>query len=360
MAELTVDMRKLRHNIDYVAGFCEARDVELVAVVKGCHEFLPIIEVVQKAGVAFLGMSKLPIIQTISSQLTVPVLLTSMPRPDEAPQVVQFCAASLNSELRTIRALADAADQQMRAHEVILMVDIGDLREGVMPEDVVATVQRILDMGSAHLRFGGLGANLACANGTLPDQDNLTLMCDLALNVEKSLGHPVTRVSLGGSVMLDWLEDHATPHRITQLRIGEAILLGTIPPMDETHGTLHTDVLDFRAKIVEIKEKRSPLSPPRGGDAFRGVPICHTFGIRKRAILDFGLVDTDPTALMINDPGLQIVTSNSDYTVVDVTDCTRRLVVGDVVTFGLKYRSMTRCFLSPHLPVTVIGESRVS
>ena len=52
----------------------------------------------------------------------------------EADKVVEYADISLNSELETIRALSKEALIKGRSHNIILMVDLGDLREGYYNE----------------------------------------------------------------------------------------------------------------------------------------------------------------------------------------------------------------------------------
>ncbi len=48
----------------------------------------------------------------------------------QAEDVVRYADISLNSELETISALGAEAVKQNKVHNVVLMADLGDLREG--------------------------------------------------------------------------------------------------------------------------------------------------------------------------------------------------------------------------------------
>jgi len=234
------------------------------------------------------------------------------------------------------------------------MVDVGDLREGVMPEDVLDTARSILEIRNSGVVLAGLGANYACANGVLPSKDNLELLNTLAEDVENCLGHRLDIISAGGSAILEWIKTEILPEKINQIRVGQSILLGTIPGSNTKHPLLNEDTMHFESTIIEIKSKPSAPVGPRGGNAFGLREEVADLGTRRRAILDFGVVDTDPRALVVTEPGMAIVVSNSDYTVVDVTDCDRPFYVGDKVRFGLRYRSMLQSFLSPNVPKSIL------
>lgn len=356
MAELIADLKKLAHNIRYVRNLCDQSHLELLGVVKACHTFSPVIRAFQENGIRPLGISRISVLREILPSLDHRPVLISLPTPREAGIVPRHFHASFNSELAVIRELARAADQSGHDHGVILMVDIGDLREGVMPESVRGTVREILEIRSRHLRFSGLGANLACCSGILPDDKNLSLLQELVPDIEKTLGQEVETVSVGGSVMLDWMTDHPLPSRITQIRMGEAILLGNIPAVNQKHPELYDDALIFRSEILEVREKPSMPSGRQGMNALgRTPPLSQNIGTRKRAILNFGAVDTEPGGITPCLEGIRIVTANSEYTVADVTDCAVRMRVGDPLDFTVNYSAMIQSFLSPYVRVSVIA-----
>ncbi len=235
MPNLIVDLDKLEHNIQFVKAFCEANRLEWVGVVKGCESSVPVIELFQRSGVASLGIASLVTAREQQRHFHEKPMLVAIPSALEAQAVVSYCKSSLNSELETIKALAEAAEREGVTHEVILMIEVGDLREGVMPEDAVRTVRKILELGSKHLELSGIGANLACCSGVLPSSENVSLLNGLAEEIETSLGYPMEKVSIGGSVMLDWMENHSLPPRINQSRPTSRRATGARAPPSEHH-----------------------------------------------------------------------------------------------------------------------------
>jgi predicted amino acid racemase len=348
MSDLFVDLEKLKHNINYIIDFCAEKQLELIAVVKGCFSYLPIIETFQKTGIKTFGISKTSNVVKNLPYMDHRPMMIALPSVREADIVSRCFKTSLNSEITTIQALRQAADKTDWEHEVILMVDNGDLREGVMPEDVLKTVRKILEISSEHLKFCGLGANLGCCSGTLPDKQNLYLLEELALDVEKQLGCEVRTVSVGGTVVLNWMQHNDLPSKINQIRIGEAFLLGYDTTGRKNFENLFNDVFTLRGEILEIKEKPSIPSGIQGFDAFGRAPHFHDRGIRKRALLNFGFSDTETSGLTPRLKGIAIVNSNSDYTIADITDCDEMLWVGDTLDFDVNYSAMMRAFISPY------------
>ena len=355
MPDLIVDLEKLKHNIQYLKSFCDRKRVELVGVVKSCESSLPVIQLFQRSGVASLGISNLLTARELHPHFNERPLLVAIPSAREAGAVVSYCQSSLNSELETIKALAEAAERAEVTHDVLLMIDVGDLREGVMPEDALKTVRKILELGSPHIRVSGIGANLACCSGTLPSSENVSLLHGLALDIEKGLGCPIEKVSLGGSVMLDWMESHSLPARINQLRVGEAILLGTIPGVDKKHKDLLDDAFLFAGTVLEVKTKPSVPVGEVGKDAFGLKPRFEDKGLRKRAIVNLGAIHTTPRCLIPAQDKVQFVNSNSNYSIYDVTDCPQDFRPGDTMEFKLTYSSLVQGLLSPYVKKSYVG-----
>ena len=357
MAELVIDISKLRHNIRYMRNYCQAKQLELVVVLKGAFSVSAVIQEFLDAGVRTFGISDLMMAKKCSQyQMNTPLFI-KLPAMREASAVVQYCGTSLNSELTVVHELARAARKQSRNHGIILMVDLGDQREGVMPEEMLPTVEKILDIGNNHIEFLGIGTNLGCCAGALPDQSMIRVLDELSLGIERRFGMPPGIVSVGGSVMLDWMRHNELPHRVNQIRLGEVMLLGNIPGVNKKHPSLHDDVFVFRADVLEVKDKLIKKPECQGKDALGYDPKITCCGIRKRALLNFGISNTDPSGLESELNNCEIVAYNSNYTIVDCSDCDEDLRAGDVLEFKMNYRSLLQSCISPFVTVTFIGHT---
>lgn len=353
MAELIVDLSQLRHNLTVVQALCARHRLELLAVAKGCNGFSPLIKVLQTCGVRRVGFSRAGDAAKAASSLHSRPCFLSLTAPEQAEEIVQHFGLSLQSELITIQALARAAERDSRSHGIILMVDIGDLREGVAPDEVVRTARAILELRSPFLELRGIGATLGCCSGTLPDNQNLGLLQELAIETEQGTGHALKILSIGGSVVIPWIEKGLLPPRINQVRLGEALLLGTIPTLEQRHEVLSQDVFLLRGTVLEAKEK--PSMPPgrQGRDVFGQQLRFTDRGHRLRCILDFGIIDTYPKGLTPVREGVEFINSNSDYTLVDATESGIKWKPGDTMDFHLNYQALIRAFHACHLKITV-------
>jgi len=359
MAELFIDLSKLSHNIQTVHKQCIARSLKMVGIVKGCYTFSPIIRTFQQCGVDLLGISRVNVGIESCAYLSQRPILISLPSRNETQSVIRYFQASLNSEVSTIKGLAAEAKEQNRRHGIILMVDNGDLREGVMPDDVMDVVRQILEIDSSGIKLAGIGANLGCCSGMLPNEDNVSILQELSDMIEGRFGFELETISIGGSLMLKWMQDHVLPAKINQIRIGEAVMLGNIPSYNIREPDLYDDVFIMAGEVLEVKLKPSQPVGVTGADALGSRKTFLNRGIRKRAILNFGVVDTDPTGLFCVDPGVEFISCNSDYTVVDVTDCERNLKLGDHLYFKLNYSAMIQAFMSPFVRIILVDDVNV-
>ena len=92
--------------------------------------------------------------------------LIRSPMISQVERVVAHADVSFNTEMEVIGKLSDAAYGSGRTHGIVLMVELGDLREGIMPEDLLSTVRETLRCRNIVLK--GIGTNLACPERRVP------------------------------------------------------------------------------------------------------------------------------------------------------------------------------------------------
>ena len=230
------------------------------------------------------------------------------------------------------------------------MVELGDLREGVLPEDVVDFASRTRRL--RNIELVGLGTNLACVSGVAPDDTNMSQLAHLVEVVERTLGIELTTISGGNSASLAWALGTADVGRVNQLRLGESILLGRDPLHGRPIDGLHLDAVTLTAEVIESRPKPPKAWGTIALGAFGAVaPRVATASVHQ-SILAIGRQDTDPDGLH-PPPGIEVLGSSSDHLVVDGRDS--GLSVGDEVTFGVNYSAMLAAATSPFVSTCLIG-----
>ncbi len=340
---LLIDLDKIRHNARTLVERLSRRGISVTGVTKATLGSARIAATLLEAGVKRLGDSRIENIETMRlAEVPASMTLIRSPMPSQAQQVVRHADISCNTELEVLRKLSFEARKAGRTHRVILMIELGDLREGIMPSDVMRYVREILNL--KNLVFEGIGTNLACRSGVSPDSHNMAMLSELANSIEATLGLTVEIVSGGNSANLEWALSGAEIGRINDLRLGEAILLGCETLHRQPIKGLHTDAITLYAEVIEAKLKPSMPSGTISQNAFGEVPPVTDRGLVTQAILAVGQQDIDPSGLQAPD-GIDIMGASSDHLILESERL--KLKVGAEVIFQLNYGALVRAMTSP-------------
>jgi len=348
-----IHLSRLYQNARALVEQCGASDIEVMGVTKVTCAHPAVTSTLVEAGVPKLGDSRLGNLRTLkSADIRVPLYLLRVPSPSSAAQTVQLADGSLNSDLTTLQCLDRAARDLGLRHRIILMVDLGDLREGIWPDAILSAAAQVAAMRGLILE--GLGVSLTCLSAVVPTREHLEQLVALAHSVERHLGMRLATVSGGSSSSLPLALSGQAPCGITQLRLGESIMLGR----ETATGTLvpgtASDVFILEAEVVEVARKPSLPVGPRGLDAFGREPRFIDRGWRLRALCAIGRQDMDPDGLRPVMPGVGVLGATGDYLVLDVEEAPEQLRAGDVLRFKPNYGCLLAAMTSPYVSKVVV------
>lgn len=340
---LEIDLAKIRHNARVLVDLLSGRGITVSGVTKAMLGLPDIAREMLAAGASGLADSRVANLQTMRrADVEAHMTLIRSPMISEAALVVRNADTSLNTELDVISELSKAAQAMGRRHGVLLMVELGDLREGTMPADLEAVVRRTLRFPNIDLK--GIGTNLACRCGVVPDAENMRELSTLADAIDATFGPTISIVSGGNSSNLNWVLGGADTGRINNIRLGESILLGCEPLHRQPIEELFTDATVLVGEVIESKVKPSQPWGEMAEAAFGAVIPLADSGSVSQAILALGRMDTDPDGLT-PPPGIEILGSSSDHLIVDCgQEC---LAIGAEMTFQLNYSALIRAMASP-------------
>ena len=348
---LEIDLEKIYHNARELVARLARRGISVTGVTKATLGLADVANTFLRAGVTSLGDSRIENIEAMRRDL-VPASMTMIRSPmiSQVERVVMHADLSLNTEIEVIRRLSLAARKANRKHGVLLMVELGDLREGIMPVDLIDTVRATIAL--PNIVFEGIGTNLACRSGVSPDAGNMAVLSKLADSIESRLGLPVNIVSGGNSANLSWALSSGDTGRINDLRLGEAILLGRETLHRQPIEGLYTDAITLIAEVIESKVKPSKPTGKIAQTAFGEVPSVTDRGPVEQSILAIGMVDTDPCGLQAS-ANSSILGASSDHLIVESGG--RHLQVGSEMAFQVNYSALIRAMTSPF--VTKVSKS---
>ncbi|HZK01117.1 MAG TPA: ornithine racemase Orr [Tissierellaceae bacterium] len=350
--KIEVDLDKIEHNVKVIVDLCKGNDIEVAGVTKVFCANPKITQAYINGGIRYLADSRIENLIKLKD-FNIPKIMLRLPMISEVEKVVEFSDISLNSEVKTIRALSEKAIEKGKIHKVILMVDLGDLREGFYDEkNLYDSVEEILNLKGAGLI--GIGANLTCYGGVIPDEVNLGRLIDIGRTIEKRYNIKLEIISGGNSSHLHLLLKNKNIKGINNLRLGESLVLGGETGYGAKIEDTYDDAFHLVAEIIEIKEKPSIPTGKIGRDAFGKVPTFIDKGIRKRIICAVGRQDIELDVIIPVDQGIDILGASSDHLILDGTDSEKNYKVGDKVSFKLTYAGILRAMTSEYVKKDII------
>jgi predicted amino acid racemase len=350
---LEIYTQRIEANARSVINLCHSYGVQVACVAKVMSAHPAVVRALEAAGADMIADSRLTNLQSMANTgMNLPLLLLRLPTPSRAADVVRCAEYSLNSMVETIELLSEAAQFLKVTHRVIIMVDVGDLREGVWPDRAVEVVREAAKL--PNIEVVGMGCNLACYGGVIPTVENMQVLVDIRDECRKATGLELNVLSGGNSANLPLLASGTMPGEINHFRIGEAILLGrNVIDRSPWPGT-QQDTFRVVAEIVEVERKPSIPIGNRGQDAFGGYTDFVDRGIRTRAICNMGRQDVVVDGLMPEDPGIIVLGGSSDHLVLDVEEAQEEVYVGDEVAFYPTYSALLAATTSPYMQKVVI------
>jgi predicted amino acid racemase len=342
---LEIRLDRIRHNARTLVQRLSPLGITVCGVTKATMGSPEIAGEFLAAGVTSLGESRIENIENLrQAGITAHITLIRSPMISQADRIVANADMSLNSEIDVIDRLSESALRQRTVHGIVLMVELGDLREGIMPGDLHDTVRKVLHFPGIVLR--GIGANLACQNGVIPDASNMAELSALTTSIEATFGLSIDIVSGGNSANLQWaLQPGAEVGRINHLRLGESILLGREPTNRSLLDGLHANAVSIVGEVIESKLKPSQPRGVRGQTAFGRAaerPVARNRG--HRVIVALGRQDLDVDGIVPPD-GFEILGASSDHLVLESATAAPEL--GSELRFQPNYSALMRSMASP-------------
>ncbi|MEA1975254.1 MAG: alanine racemase, partial [Bacillota bacterium] len=291
---IEIDLKKIYHNAKTINSKCNEKNISVSGVIKGTNGSLEIAKEFEKAGHNHIASSRIrELIQISLSDVKLPTMLIRLPMISEIENLVKYINISLNSELKTIMKIEEECLRQNKKHNIILMLDLGDLREGYFFDENIIETALYIENNLKFVTLYGIATNLSCYGSVMPTVNNLSRLCDVATKIEALINRPLEIISGGATSTLPLVFNDTIPKKINNLRIGEGILLAI--DLEEFWGIdmsdMYKDSLIIKCEIIEIKTKPSHPIGKLFIDAFGNKPNYIDLGNRKRALLALGKKD---------------------------------------------------------------------
>lgn len=338
MAFITLDRAKLEHNYQFLNQFFAKRNIEWSIVSKMlCGNYI-YVKLLCETGIKEIcdaRISNLRMVKQINPDIQ--TVYIKPPAKRSIKSIVKYADVSFNTQIETIKWLSEEASAQDVQHKVVIMVEMGDLREGVMGEEVVHFYSQVFEL--PNIEVVSFGTNLNCLHGVMPSHDKLIQLSLYKQLIEAKFNRKIPFVTGGTSVVIPLIFNGQLPKGVNHFRVGETLFFGLNLFTGEVIEGMQGDVIKLYAEVIELIIK--PKVPMGEMEAN---PSGELYEIKEedygktafRAIVDLGLLDISPEFLIPEHSGIEISGASSDMLVLDLGD-ESRYKVGDLVPFRLKY-----------------------
>ncbi|GAA2114791.1 alanine/ornithine racemase family PLP-dependent enzyme [Nocardioides bigeumensis] len=340
---LEVDLEAIEANTRVLAARLGSRGIGITGVTKAVLGSPAVASAMLRGGAVGLADSRVENLARLAAGDVESVrTLIRSPMLSQVDAVVRVAGVSLHSEPTVLEALSAAAGLAGTTHSVVLMLELGDLREGVLGEAMTGLARTAASL--PHLRLVGVGTNLACQSGVAPDQDNMGELSSVVAEVEAATDARLSVISGGNSASLGWALRTTDVGRVNELRLGEALLLGRDPLTRMPLAGLRQDAFILVGELIEVQSKPAQPWGRLAQSAFGAPPARLGTGSVRQGIVALGRQDVESSGLVPPD-GVRVLGMSSDHLVLDLGDSGAR--VGDELRFGVDYGGLLRAATSP-------------
>lgn len=341
-----------------VAGWCRDAGIDVAGVIKVTTGMASVALDYESCGARWIASSRLEqLARAKEAGVKIPLLMIRVPMLSELDEMVKICDYSLQSSLDTLKAVEQAALKNGKVHNVILMADLGDLREGFFEKDELVDVSKYVESQLNGIHLAGIGTNLGCVGSVKPTKEKMDMLAEWAEAVEEAIGRPLEVVSGGATSSMMPLFDGVMNPKVNMLRIGAVTFIGPLEDLRTCYGREEVEVLSdecfiLEAEVIETNTKPTHPIGELGVDAFGKKAVYVDRGRRRRAILAVGRADYgDIDDIVPQLEGAEVAMASGDHTILDIEDCKEELRVGDIVRFKLKYSALLRLTTSENITI---------
>ena len=356
MAFITLDRKKLKKNYTYLDRLFKKNNIQWSVVTKMLCGNKLFLQEVLSLGIKQVSDSRTSNLKAVKAiDPTVETIYIKPPAKRSISSVVKYADISMNTEVETIRMLSEEAQRQGKIHKIIITIELGELREGILVDDVLKFYKKVFKM--KNIEVVGIGTNLACMYGVLPNHDKLIQLSLYEQLIEAKFNKQIPYVSGGSSVTIPLIFQNLLPAGINHFRVGETLYLGTDVYHDNTLKSMESDVFRLFAEIIEISEKPMVPMGQLGTNLEGDTPEVDKEKVGEtthRAIIDLGLLDTDREHIEPADTSIKFLGASSDMLVVDLGDNQKNYRVGDLIEFSMDYVGTLKAINSKYIDKQVV------
>ena len=356
MAFIELHKEKLKHNYNYLNNLFQHNNIEWGIVTKLLCGNRTYLKEVIDLGIRQLCDSRVSNLRAIKGiDPGIETVYIKPPAKRSLRSVVKYADISLNTELYTINLLNEEAKKQDKIHKVIIMIEMGDLREGVLGNKLVDFYGGIFNL--SNIEVVGIGTNLNCLYGIMPSQDKLIQLGLYKQLIEAKFNRKIPYVSGGSSVTIPLIVKGILPASVDHFRVGESLFFGKDLFTEKIIKGMKNGIFKLHAEIIELTEKPIVPTGEIGANVAGETLEFDDKDLGKktyRAILDIGLLDMNIDNIELVDKKITISGASSDMIVVDLGTKKPKYGVGDLIEFKPDYMGTLHIMNSNYIDKKVV------
>jgi ornithine racemase len=357
MACLYLYRDKLAHNYQFLNKAFKKQKIEWSIVTKilcGHKEFLKEVLQLKPHQVCDSRISNLKVIKEIKP--SVETVYIKPPAQNIIKSLVKYADISLNTDLTTLRLISKEAIRQKTIHKVIIMIELGDLREGILGDDLVGFYEKAFKLRGIEVI--GIGSNLNCLYGVMPSMDKMMQLVMYRKILELKFNRKIPYISGGTTVTVPMLlnkDDY--PKEVNHFRVGEALFFGADLVGDKVIKGMYPFTFELEAQVIEVSQK-----PAEPSGELKANPQGKKHQVKesninkkiKRAIIDVGVLDVSPQYMIPKNKLIKVLGASSDMIVVDISESRHQYTVGSTMKFHLTYMGALSLLNSTYVTKKVV------
>lgn len=326
--KLSIDLGCIRNNTTTLLGLVGEREV--FGVTKGVAGSTRVAKAMIDGGAQGLADSRLQNLIRFKELFTTPLMLLRQPMLDEIEPAIKVADYILVTEIEIAKMLSIEASRVGKCQRIILMLEAGDLREGITSVELEEIAYGIGRLESIELH--GLAVNTGCFFSLAPTKEQLISLVEAKKTLVKRFKKDIPMLSGGNSSCMDLLLGGDVPKEVNQLRIGETILFGHEPVTYKPLKEFKQGIFLLEAEIIEVKSKSDDLA--------------------EQAVVAIGRQDIAMAPIKI--AGGTLLSRGSDHLTIKLDEGSK-FSVGQKVKIEPSYFAVLAAMVSPYVDKEYIG-----
>lgn len=200
---IEIDLSKIKHNAKTLHNIFKEKNIDVMGETKMLSGSPEIAKVMTSVGIKYIADSRIENIKHMKDEgVKAQFVLIRTPFKSKLRQAVKYADISFNTEISIIQELFSIAISAHVVHKIVLMIEMGDLREGILERNIEQSIASIIKLKGIEIVV--LGPKLTCYGGIKPTNKNMGKLSDIVTNIETKFNIKLAMVSGGNSSSFEW------------------------------------------------------------------------------------------------------------------------------------------------------------